>query len=62
MEAILARMMLFLVGYSATAAVALPVTADNAIGVPGPIAAAGLPFLLAAGTYALVRGWRNRAR
>jgi hypothetical protein len=30
-------------------------------GVPGPIAGAGLPFLLIAGGYALVRRRRNRA-
>jgi hypothetical protein len=29
-------------------------------GAPGPIAGAGLPFLLLAGGYALVRRYRNR--
>jgi hypothetical protein len=29
-------------------------------GAPGPIAGAGLPFLLIAGGYALVRRYRNR--
>ncbi|MFC5084815.1 hypothetical protein [Microvirga arabica] len=31
-------------------------------GAPGPIAGAGLPFLLIAGGYALVRRYRNRSR
>ncbi|MGF9764791.1 hypothetical protein AAII07_57950 [Microvirga sp. 0TCS3.31] len=30
-------------------------------GVPGPIAGAGLPFLLIAGGYVLVRRYRNRS-
>ncbi|MGF9763133.1 hypothetical protein AAII07_49110 [Microvirga sp. 0TCS3.31] len=30
-------------------------------GVPGPIAGAGLPFLLIAGGYALVRRYRDRS-
>ncbi len=30
------------------------------IGVPGPIAGAGLPFLLIVGGYALVRRYRKR--
>lgn len=32
------------------------------IGVPGPIAGAGLPFLLIAGGYVLVRRYRNRSK
>ena len=32
------------------------------VGVPGPIAGAGLPFLLLMGGYALVRHRRNRGR
>jgi hypothetical protein len=32
------------------------------IGVPGPIAGAGLPFLLLVGGYALVRRHRNRSK
>ncbi|ANY82245.1 hypothetical protein BB934_28335 (plasmid) [Microvirga ossetica] len=31
-------------------------------GVPGPIAGAGLPFLLLAGGYVLMRRYRNRHR
>jgi hypothetical protein len=34
----------------------------GSIGTPGPIAGAGLPFLLLAGGYALVRRYRNRNR
>jgi hypothetical protein len=31
-------------------------------GAPGPIAGAGLPFLLLAGGYVLMRRYRNRGR
>jgi hypothetical protein len=31
-------------------------------GAPGPIAGAGLPFLLIAGGYVLVRRYRNRSK
>jgi hypothetical protein len=31
-------------------------------GTPGPIAGAGLPFLLIAGGYVLVRRYRNRSK
>lgn len=31
-------------------------------GAPGPIAGAGLPFLLIAGGYVLVRRYRNRGK
>ncbi|MBZ6079055.1 hypothetical protein [Microvirga puerhi] len=31
-------------------------------GAPGPLAGVGLPFLLLAGGYALVRRYRNRVR
>jgi hypothetical protein len=44
-----------------------PTPRGNAYGingkpVPGPIAGAGLPFLLIAGGYALVRRYRNRTQ
>ncbi len=32
------------------------------VGAPGPIAGAGLPFLLLAGGYVLVRRYRNRSK
>jgi hypothetical protein len=35
---------------------------SNNKGAPGPIAGAGLPFLLVAGGYALVRRYRNRSK
>lgn len=36
--------------------------AGGSKGAPGPIAGAGLPFLLIAGGYALVRRYRNRSK
>jgi len=46
-------------GSSALAQVIVP---PEISGVPGPIAGAGLPFLLLAGGYALIRRYRHRNR
>jgi len=42
-------------------ALAQVIVPPNGSGVPGPLAGAGLPFLLLAGGYALIRH-RNRKR
>lgn len=34
----------------------------GSLGAPGPIAGAGLPFLLVAGGYALLRRYRSRSK
>jgi hypothetical protein len=40
----------------------IPNWGNSGKGVPGPIAGAGLPFLLIAGGYVLVRRYRNRSK